>query len=446
MRYFYILFLTLCFAAQASNAQIISTVVGDGTAGFSGDGGPASSARLSDPRALAFDRAGNYYIANYDSSIIRKVNTAGIISTVAGSLAPGYSGDNGPATLAKLHGPRSVAVDSIGNLYIADAENNVVRKVDVSGIITTIAGDGTAAFGGDGGPATAAQLSLAAGVAVGRHGEIFIADFTNNRIRKVYHDTITTFAGTGAAGYGGDGGPATAAFFTTPARITVGKAGELYIIDYGNNRIRVVDNAGIIHLVAGTGGPGLAGDGGPATSAMLNGPVSVALDDTGNIYVADWQNNLVRLIDTFKIIHTIAGTSPGYSGDGYLPTYAQLNGPIGVALDDSAHIYIVEQRNNIIRKIDPYANPFVNTHNVQAVNNIKVYPNPTSGSCTIELPPTHNKATITILDLTGKVIRTEYKDAHKSIEDVRLTNLASGNYILQISAGDKTYTDKIEVR
>ena len=257
------------------------TVAGNGTAGFRGDGGPATSAQLATvPYGVAVDAAGNLYIADTDNNRIRKVDATGMITTVAGNGTAGFSGDGGPATSAELNHPVWRSGGRRGNLYIADTDNNRIRKVDATGMITTVAGNGTWCFSGDGGPATSAQLGLEfspsepyfegrAGVAVGTAGELFIADFWNSRIRKVdTAGTITTVAGNGTSGLGGDGGPATGAQLFHPSGVAVDPAGNLFIADPRAFRIRKVDAAGMITTVAG-GRQCCLGDGGPATSAWL---------------------------------------------------------------------------------------------------------------------------------------------------------------------------------
>jgi hypothetical protein len=260
-----------------NNAIIIDTVAGNGSWGYSGDGGPATEAMLSYPRGVAVDASGNIYIADLYNHRIRKVDTSGIITTVAGNGDEGYSGDGGPATEAMLDFPFGVAVDASGNIYIGDTHNYRIRKVDTSGIITTVAGNGAWGYSGDGGPATEAMLDFPCDVAVDASGNLYIGDVYNQRIRKV--DTsgiINTVAGNGSWGYSGDGGPATEAQLHGPFGVTVDASGNLYIADYDNQRIRKVDTSGIITTVAGNGSRGYSGDGGPATDAMLNHPRDIS--------------------------------------------------------------------------------------------------------------------------------------------------------------------------
>ena len=337
----------------------ISTVAGDGTEGFGGDGGAATAAQLDFPRGVALDGAGNLYIADGNNQRIRKVDAAGVITTVAGGGSG--LGDGGAATAARLYYPSGVALDGAGNLYIADATNQRIRKVDAAGVITTVAGDGTRGFGGDGGAAVAAQLGNPYGVAVDGSGNLYIADWANHRIRKVDAEgVISTVAGDGTEGYSGDGGAAVAAQLYAPFGVALDAAGNLYIADTRNNRIRKVDAAGSISTVAGGGSglgdggaAGFSGDGGPAVAAHLNRPIDVAPDAAGNLYIADTFNNRIRKVDAAGVISTVAGDgTEGYSGDGGPATATQLNIPFGVALDAAGNLYIADTRNNRIRKVD----------------------------------------------------------------------------------------------
>jgi hypothetical protein len=283
------------------SSGVITTIAGTGTDGYAGDGGPATSAQLNRPSGVAVDTAGNIYIADYGNSRIRKVDAiTGVITTIAGTGTSGYAGDGGPATSAQLNDPRGVAVDTAGKIYIADTSNNRIRKVTGSpGVITTIAGTGTSGYAGDGGPATTARLNYPSGVAVDTAFNIYIADSDNYRIRKVTVSSgvITTIAGTGTDGFAGDGGPATSAQLNDPRGVAVDTAGNIYIADFFNNRIRTVTGSpGVITTIAGDGTSGYAGDGGPATSAQLRNPRGVAVDTAGNIYIADRDNDRVRKV------------------------------------------------------------------------------------------------------------------------------------------------------
>lgn len=340
---------------KVSPGGVISTVAGNGGVGYMGDGGPATSATFGSPSAVAVDSAGSLFIADGNNSCVRKVSPSGLITTVAGNGTAGYVGDSGLATNAQLNYPTSVAADAAGNLYLADTNNFRLRKVSSGGTITTVAGDGTAGFSGDSGPATSAQFSTAQSVATDANGNVYVADSGNHRIRKIStNGVLTTVAGNGASGYSGDGGPATAAKLKGAQGIATDAAGNLYIADSGNQRIRKVSSAGIITTVAGSGGYGYGGDGGLATNAQLSYPSGVAVDAAGNLYIADSNNARVRKVSPSGTITTVAGNgTPGYSGDGGPATSAQLNLPQDVAIDASGNLYIADSFNNRVRKVSP---------------------------------------------------------------------------------------------
>jgi hypothetical protein len=351
---------------------IINTAAGDGTAGYSGDGGPATSAELNEPWGIAVDAAGNIYISDSGNSRVRVVNTGtktitvarvviqpGDIATVAGDGATGYSGDGRRATNAELYYPRGVGVDTAGNIYIVDRGNERIRKVTASaGIISTVAGNGTNGYSGDGGAATSAELGEPSGVGADSAGNIYIADTANSRIRAVNTGTqavtiagvviqpgdIATVAGDGTNGHSGDGGPATSAELGFPSGVALDIAGNIYIADELTCSIRkVTASTGIISTVAGTNTDscGYSGDGGAATSASLFFPYAVAVDAAGNIYIADSNNARIRMVTASTgIISTVAGDGKGgYSGDGGPATSAEIGDVYGVAVD-SAKIYI----------------------------------------------------------------------------------------------------------
>jgi uncharacterized protein (TIGR03437 family) len=288
-----------------------------------------------------------------------------IISTVAGGKADGPFGigDGQPATNAFLNAPSGVALDSAGNIYIADTDNQLIRKVATNGVISTFAGtSGVPGFAGDGGKATSAKLDQPVSIAVDQAGNVYFADNLNNRIRKIAtNGIITTIAGNGLSVNStsstaiGDGGPATSAILNSPQGVYVDSAGNLYICDYGNNRLRKVDTSGNITTVAGNGSTSLqlgsVGDGGPATAAAI-GPYSIAFDGSGNLYIADTQNNRIRKVSTTGTITTIAGGgNASYSGDGAGATLADLNSPQGIAIDSAGNLYIADTGNNVIRYI-----------------------------------------------------------------------------------------------
>ncbi len=339
-----------------NTAGVLVTVAGTGTLAFSGDGGPATAASVSRPIRMTFDGAGNLYFADIDNNRVRRVAPGGVIATVAGVGTAGAAGDGGPATAAQLNAPLGVAIDKDGNLFIADSGNHRIRKVMAStGVITTVAGIGTAGFTGDDGPATAAQMNDPENVAVDANGNLYIADFNNHRIRRVAPDgKITSFAGSGAGlGFGGDGGPANAARLAFPNDVAVDGVGDVYISDSSNQRVRKITNAtGVITTIAGNGSAGSGGDGGPATSALLNVPTGIALDTAGNLFIADRSNARVRRVAVSDgIITTIAGGNSGFSPDGAIAFGARLNFVTGVAADPKGVVYLSDRDNFRIRKI-----------------------------------------------------------------------------------------------
>jgi uncharacterized protein (TIGR03437 family) len=333
---------------RMSPAGTLDLVAGNGRAAFAGDGGPATSASLNHPLGIALDSAGNLYIADQNNQRIRKVS-GGTITTVAGNGRESYSGDGGPATSAALAGPYSVAVDAVGNLYIADSENNSVRKV-AGGFISTVAGTGVAGYTGDGGAAANAMLFYPVHVALDTAGNLYIADSGNFVVRKVSGGTITTVAGNGSPGIAGDGGPATSANFSQIYGLAVDASGQLFIADAGASYVRKV-SGGVITSVAGNGGLLFSGDGGLATSAALNGPSGVAVDASGQVFIADYFNERVRKVSS-GIITTVAGGGIGtLFGDGAAATSAGVFNALDIALDPSGNLYIADSANNSIRKV-----------------------------------------------------------------------------------------------
>ncbi|GGX31011.1 RICIN domain-containing protein [Streptomyces noursei] len=334
-------------------APPISTFAGTGVGGFAGDNGPAVSAQSRYPYGVAVDSAGTLYFSEFDNHRVRRITTDGKISTVVGTGTKGFSGDCGPAVSAQLNLPRGVAVDSAGAVYIADSDNHRVRKVTADGKISTVAGTGTKGFSGDGGPATAAQLDDPRGVAVDSTGVLYVSEYNNRRVRKITTDgKISTVAGTGTAGSDGDGGPAISAQLSRPRGMEVGRAGELYIADEGNHRVRKVTADGKISTVAGTGTAGFTGDDGPATAAQLDRPFEVTVDSIGTLYIGDYGNHRVRKVAADGKISTVAGTgTAGFTGDDGPAASAQLNTPIGVVVNRVGTLYIADHANNRVRKV-----------------------------------------------------------------------------------------------
>lgn len=312
----------------------------------------ATAAALAAPAQIAYDAAGNLYIADLNDHVIRKVDLAGIVTTVAGTGEQGFAGDGGPATGAQLDSPAGVAVNVAGDIYIADTHNQRIRKVS-GGTITTIAGTGVAGFSGDNGAAASAQLSNPTALALDSSGNLYIADTDNHRIRKISGTTITTVAGNGEQAFSGDGASATAAGIDSPNGVAVDAAGKIYIGDTRNQRVRVVDATGMISTLAGNGSKAYGGDGGAAAGASLARPRGLSVDAQGNIYIADSDNNRIRVIATTgKIISTVAGNgSQGFAGDGGPAVNAILDTPRAPAAQAPGVFAFSDTNNQLVRGV-----------------------------------------------------------------------------------------------
>ena len=397
--------------AAAQEPGTIITVAGTGEAGFSGDGAAATEGQLHDPESVAVDAVGNLFIADVGNRRVRKVDAiTGIITTIAGTGQQGSSGDGGPATEAQLSIPRGVAVDLAGNLYIADPGNITVRKVDSDGIITTVASG-----------------ARPIGVLVDAVGNLFIAGGAIVRMMDT-QGIISTVAGTERkTGFRGDGGPASDAQLDLPHQVSVDGSGILFIADSANHRLRKVDPQGIITTIAGSGPTGLgggsfSGDGGPATEAQLSFAKGVVVDAAGNLFIGDTFNHRVRKVDTEGIITTVAGSRPtgsifagGFSGDGGPATEAQLNTPAGVALDAAGNLFIADHGNNRVRKVFGVAAPspvstlvtLETTAEVPQAFALEAYPNPFNGSTTIRFDlPESGEVELAVYNLTGQKVVT----------------------------------------
>jgi hypothetical protein len=332
---------------------IITTICGNGTFGYSGDGGPAINAAV-EPGGVSLDKFGNMYIGDPGNNVIRKVDVkTGIISTVAGNGIQGYSGDGGPATQASLSYDFQTAFDAGGNLFIAEFGNYVIRRVDMAtGIITTVAGTGNYGFNGDG-KALSTNIQPF-GIAFNKHGDLIMA--SDNRIRKLDLNTgmITTIAGTGNIGYGGDGGPATQATWNFIWNLTVDGQDNIYLTDQNNFRVRKIDGkTGIINTIAGNGTYGNSGSGGQATLASLAQPTGIAVDGTGNVFISDEAFSEVYEVNkNTGIIYAIAGNgTSGFGGDGGLGVNALLWHPNSLVVDQKGNVIMADNFNNRLRKL-----------------------------------------------------------------------------------------------
>ena len=426
----FLLSICLITGISATNAQIITTYAGNGTNGYSGDGGSATAAELHNPISVVVDGNGNVYFSETVNNCIRKVSTSGIISTFAGKDTAGFRGDGGPATAALFNSPGSIGIDGAGNIYVADWGNNVVRKINTSGIISTVAGTGAYGFSGDGGPAIAAQLNKP-NIAVDPDGNIYIADHYNYRIRKVNTSgIISTIAGTGVAGYSGDGGPAISAQIN-PYNIAVDSIGNVYYVDGVSSVYRVIRKitpSGTINMFLDIW-----------AEAMV-------FDGSGNMYFSE-VSCLVRRVTPYGTVKIYAGN--GYcnstGGDGDTATHEEIKTPVGLALDAARNLYIAESNGARIRKVT-YVPTGINSVSGN-VETLSVYPNPTSKAFTIEMPSAKDKVSIIISDLLGKVIETRSIDSNTGIkEKFDVKNFVPGTYLIKISAGGKTYREKVLVR
>ena len=419
--------LLLTFSAQA---QIMTTVAGNGVAGYEGDGGQATMAKLFGPTAITIDTAGNLYICEQYNNTVRMVNkSTGVITTVAGNDTAGYSGDSSLAIHAKLNNPSGIAVDAAGNIYIADMNNAVIRKVTTDGKIYTIAGTGVQGYNGDGLRADSAKLNHPAGVAVDAAGNIFIADKLNNRVRKISAATgkISTIAGNGAAGYNSDLWPAaTQAWLNQPTCLSMDKMGQLYIADEANNRIRKLDTFGKISSVV-TG---------------LVDVTSVVADLYGNIYYTDRTTCRIAKCTPLGLKVPIAGTgSSGFAADSSNARNVKIGGPTGITVDANANIYFSEWSNNRVRRISSTLG--INDEPATA-SGIEVYPNPVSnGQFSLQLNGERGDMLVLIRNIAGQVV---YQQQGKAGQKLTINApLADGIYVVTASTANGTWSRKVEI-
>ena len=448
---FLILLLLFTLSVSTLRSQIITTFAGNGFSsggygGYGGDGGNATAAMLNAPIGIAFDKNGNLYIGDQVNHRIRKVDTFGTITTVAGTGFAGFSGDGGPATNAKLNYPYSVAVDSVGNIFVGDANNQRIRKIDTLGIITTFAGTGLSGITPDGIQATASRIDVPGGIAIAS-GNVYVSEVGHNVVRKI--DTsgiITTVAGVyGVSGSFGDGGLAIHATLYNPTGLGIDNLGNLFIVDAGNNKIRKIDTSGIITTFAGIDTGGFSGDGGQATAAKLYNPFYVAFD-SNNVYITDERNNRVRRVNHSGVITTFAGSSSisGFSGDGGPATNANFNGVAGIAVN-AGYLYIADIDNHRIRRVSipPVSESVAATKDDHFMPTI--FPNPSHGSFTITWSGISDEINIVIEDMVGRTIqaRTIYARTNKAEFD--LNNAPPGTYVVKILTPRNVYTKQIVI-
>ena len=449
----------LCTCSLNLKAQIIITIAGNDTAGYSGDGDQAINASFNWPSAIAVDHSGDMYIVDMDNNIIRKVDPSGFITAFAGNTLIGYVGDGFNAAVAKFNNPTDVALDQFGNVYIADQYNHVIRKINASRIISTFAGNGFEAstgaggYSGDGGPAVEAEFYSPQSIAFDVPGNLYISDIGNSVIRKVTPaGLISTIAGISMqTGYSGDGGDATAAKLNSPMGLAVDNAGNLFIADQFNNVVRKVNTAGVISTVAGNGyhngsadhSGGYTGDGGPATSAELSLPADVAIDGSGNLFIADEYNHVIREVSTSGSISTVAGSgSPGYSGDWGWAKSAKLNFPSGIAFNGSGDLLIADLNNNVIRKVNTGTTGI--NQPTAAKNELRLILNPNKGVFFVKGTMgqmTDQNVSLEVLDMEGQVVYKNTLTARDGAIDTQVTldnNLANGMYILRVSTASET--------
>ncbi len=430
MKFISLVLVSFLFSMQV-NAQVIVTVAGTGINGYSGDGGPATNAKMSAPSSLVFDKDGNLYFTEGANPTIRRVSPAGIISRFAGDGTSGYSGDGGPALDAEIRGGGGLAVDRWNNIYIADGGNHRIRKITTDGVIHTIAGTGVAGYNGDGISALSAQLNQPQGVGVDDTGNVYICDRMNFRLRKV--DTfgnISTIAGTGLMGFTADGARADTAAIDESWYVVVGKTGNIYFMDKA--RIRKI--AGADHklsTVAGNGIDAYSGDGGPATAASI-GTQYFTLDSVGNIFLAE-STHRIRKVDTSGIISTITGNGlVGTDPEGVSLSVARLNTPTGVGFSPKGELHFTAKTGAKVRKIT-LAWDGVNDVNEKKAG-LEVFPNPTQGKVSVRINAIEKEANLTIIDARGVAAMTVTVPCNVT-KVIDVSVLPPGGYIVNTKVG-----------
>ena len=443
------LLLLLTLISVSLRAQNMVTIAGVDSAGFCGDKGPAAKAALSYPDAIAVDAKGNIYIGDDHNNRIRMIDAhTGLITTVAGTGDAGYSGDGSLAVNAEIDGPTAMVFDAEGNMYFGDEANACIRKIDAAThVITTIAGTGTEAYAGDGGPAVEASFVHPSGLVIDKDGNLYVADWGSSTVRKINAKTgiITTIAGTGEGDFYGDGGPADKAALSGCNELAIDKDGNIYVTDSYNNRIRKIDaETGMINTVAGNGEQGYTGNGGEAVNATLNGPTGLAVDADGTVYFSDYGNNCIRSINNNTgVIMTVAGDGDyGFSGDGEPALMAKIAGAEGIAIDATGNIYIADNNNNRVRKIEKEQQAqaiSINADNSEML----LYPNPSRDVVNVKVnQDIPEGSTLTLFTITGQEVWTKNAEAHTTTFMFSVSALQSGLYFLKLQSPDGTTSMK----
>lgn len=429
MRNIFLLIAVSFYGLCDLSAQVIGTFAGNGSSGNNGDGGIAINASIDYPVGGIFDKNGNYYFTlGTVGNSIRKISSDGIITTVAGESLAGYSGDGGLAINARLNNPQGICIDTMGNIFIADAFNHRIRKIDVAtGVISTIAGTGTSGFSGDGGSCSQANINSPGDIDFDKEGNLYFSDVVNNRIRKIeVSGIINSVAGNGVAGHSGDGGLAINGQLALPHGLYVDDTGNIFIAD--NICVRYVNHAtGIISTIAG-GGTG--GDGGLATDAQVIA-TRVAKDKNGNLFISEKSKHRVRVVNSIGIINSVVGDgTPSSTGDGGLATLAKINYPSGLAFDTCGNLYISESHGYRIRKVtfsDTCTQTSVST-TISKKNDFVLYPNPVNEQLTIS---GENSQTIFITNILGKIVHWKKASAEKTV--VSMSALNAGIYFVTVT-------------
>jgi sugar lactone lactonase YvrE len=439
-------FVTLCLFALSRMCvygQVIVTVAGTGMGGYSGDGGPATNAMMNQANDLAFDKDGNFYFSDDGVYRIRKVTPAGIITTVAGSGISGSSGDGFPATIAQIGGGGGIAVDKWNCIYYVDGAYHRIRKITADGIIRTIAGTGVAGYNGDGIPATDAQLNIPEGIAVDDTGNVYVGDGLNYRIRKINTSgVITTVAGTGVLGFIADNAKADTSAIGGASCLKIDKAGNIFFTD--NKRIRkIANNTGLLVTLAGNGATGYTGDGGPATSASIS-TSKFTVDSVGNLYLGEITPERIRKVSTVGTITTVAGTgAAGLENDGAPILLARLHTPYGMDFSPAGELHFADKSSARIRKITLAWD--VVSEVSGANSKIELYPNPAHGVVNVQMNATEAMANVTITDVCGVVVKTMTVPCNVTNE-IDVNVLRPGVYTLKMTAGSDEVSQQLIVK